>query len=367
MRAPARARPSRFRRSPHLVCHWSGRLVVYNYETARAVPTTPLAVEILDYFGADRSLADAEARFAGYPRAQLARAIRLLERRGLLERVGRRRATRGLDAWQAWNPAAGFFHFSTKDMAFVEDGPDDVRAAGKRPPAPKRVEGAPRVALPEVRADGEFPRVLRSRRTWRQFARQPVPLEQLATLLGLTFGLQHTAPLPGGGRMHLRTSPSPGASQSLEAYVLARRIEGLPRGLYHYAADRHELERLKSAATRRQLLAYVPTQSWYAEAAALVLLTAVFPRVWGRYDYPRAYRAVLIEAGHFCQTFLLTATWLGLAPFCSMALADSRIERDLGIDGVTESVLYAAGVGVRPPGVEWAPTPSPERKTTRAR
>ena len=79
-------------------------------------------------------------------------------------------------------------------------------------------------------------------------------------------------------------------------------------------------------------------------------MTAVFPRVLWRYDYPRAYRAVLIEAGHLCQTFLLTATWLGLAPFCSMALADSRIERDLGVDGVTESVLYAAGVGTRPPG-----------------
>jgi len=77
-------------------------------------------------------------------------------------------------------------------------------------------------------------------------------------------------------------------------------------------------------------------------------MTAVFPRVQWRYSFPRAYRVVLAEAGHVCQTFCLTATWLGLAPFCSMALADSRIENDLGIDGVTESVLYAAGVGTRP-------------------
>ena len=42
------------------------------------------------------------------------------------------------------------------------------------------------------------------------------------------------------------------------------------------------------------------------------------------------------------------ATWLKLAPFCTMALADSKIEKDLGVDGITESVLYAAGVGVRP-------------------
>jgi hypothetical protein len=38
-----------------------------------------------------------------------------------------------------------------------------------------------------------------------------------------------------------------------------------------------------------------------------------------------------------------------------MALADSRIEQDLQIDGVTESVLYAAGAGPRPAGTTWAP------------
>ena len=53
--------------------------------------------------------------------------------------------------------------------------------------------------------------------------------------------------------------------------------------------------------------------------------------------------------------FCLTATALGLAPFCLMGLADSLIERDLGIDGITESILYAAGVGHRPRGSRWAP------------
>ena len=82
-----------------------------------------------------------------------------------------------------------------------------------------------------------------------------------------------------------------------------------------------------------------------------MLMTAVFPRTQWKYDIARAYRVVLAETGHLCQTFCLTATWLGLAPFCTMALADSKIERDLGIDGITESVIYAAGVGVRPRGL----------------
>jgi len=92
-------------------------------------------------------------------------------------------------------------------------------------------------------------------------------------------------------------------------------------------------------------------------------MTAVFGRPQWKYQSPRAYRAVLIDAGHLCQTFCLVATWLGLAPFCSMALADSRIEADIGIDGVSESVLYAAGVGTPPPGLKWAPWPTRFRGT----
>jgi hypothetical protein len=38
---------------------------------------------------------------------------------------------------------------------------------------------------------------------------------------------------------------------------------------------------------------------------------------------------------------------LGLAPFCTAALVDQEIEADLGLDGSNESVLYAAGVGVK--------------------
>ena len=74
-------------------------------------------------------------------------------------------------------------------------------------------------------------------------------------------------------------------------------------------------------------------------------MSAVFEREMWLYDYSRALRTIYIEAGHLCQTFCLTATALGLAPFCTIALADSMIEGDLGLDGIRESVLYAAAAG----------------------
>jgi hypothetical protein len=54
-----------------------------------------------------------------------------------------------------------------------------------------------------------------------------------------------------------------------------------------------------------------------------------------------------------------------------MALADSEIERALGIDGVKEAILYAAGVGSMPPDgvpdrrwagrIEWKHVPTSGR------
>ena len=143
---------------------------------------------------------------------------------------------------------------------------------------------------------------------------------------------------------HSKTSPSAGARHPIEVYVAAVRVQGLPQGLYHYASDRHCLECLRQVAMKRRVLGYLGGQWWFAEAAATMLMTAVFPRTLWKYPYSRAYRTVL-DAGHLCQTFCLVATWFGLASFCTMALADTLIERDIGVDGITESALYAAGVG----------------------
>jgi SagB-type dehydrogenase family enzyme len=163
--------------------------------------------------------------------------------------------------------------------------------------------------------------------------------------------------------MALKTSPSGGARHSIEAYAYVRRVSGLERGWYHYDPDRHVLRPLDAASGRRhrKISTYLPKQHWYDNAGVFIAMTAVFARAQWRYGYPRAYRSILAEAGHLAQTFCLIATSLDLAPFCSMALADSVIERDIKVDGVSESVVYATGVGHRPKDVAWAPWPDTTR------
>jgi SagB-type dehydrogenase family enzyme len=226
------------------------------------------------------------------------------------------------------------------------------------PSAVKRYPKALQVPLPAPKTDSEFPRVLLARRTWRQFSHTPVEKLKLATLLGLSFGVQSWVHLWGMGRVALKTSPSGGARHPIEAYVLVLRVKDLPQGLYHYAAGTHRLELLRCGASTAEAIHYLNGQWWFGDAAAVVFMTAVFGRTKWKYPGPRAYRAILIDAGHVCQTFCLIATWLGMAPFCTMALADSRVEKGLGVDGVRESVVYAAGVALPPKNTEWAPWPA---------
>ena len=95
-----------------------------------------------------------------------------------------------------------------------------------------------------------------------------------------------------------------------------------------------------------------------------MFMSAIFKRNQWKYPDSAAYRTLILDAGHMCQTFCLTATWLGLAPFCTMALADSKVEKDLGLDGISESLVYAAGVGTKPQK-DWAPCPEPGVKLTK--
>jgi SagB-type dehydrogenase family enzyme len=282
---------------------------------------------------------------------------------GLLEhtRSLRDRSRDPFSAWKAWTPAATFFHFSTKDAHAPIAPEDSVRMLRRRarmspmPSAVKTCATRTAIPLPPPRRDGDLAEVLLARRTWRQFSRRPIDQEQLATLLGLSFGVQWWFNLKGVGRVALKTSPSGGSRQPIEAYVLALRVRGLRRGLYHYNSGSHRLELVRRGATPAQVSRFLNGQTWFGKCAALVLLTGVFARTRWKYPAPRAYRVVLIEAGHVCQTFCLVATWLRLAPFSTMALADSKVEQALGIDGVNESILYTAGVGHRPKGTDWAP------------
>ena len=351
----------RFRRAHHLVLYWhQDRLVAYNYATGRPIPLSADLCRLLDGCS-EWQRSDQIAAAGDLSSIPLQRLLERLVTRGLLERSDRPQdaRVRAMHTLDSWNPAAGFFHVATKDVQFwsAAEAARQSRLQADRvamPPPTKRYRGAAQTALPAA-VTGEFADILLARRTWRRFSRtKNVTLSDLATLLALSVGVQQWVDAKPC-RLPLKTSPSGGARHPIECYAVVRKVPGLAAGIYHYDAARHQLERLRGRVSHDRIASYYPSSGYFAAANVHIFLTAVVSRQLWRYPYARAYRAALAEAGHVCQTFCLAATWLGLAPFCLMGLADSRLEKDLGLDGITESVVYAAGVGHRPQGSSWAP------------
>jgi len=354
-----RRHPVRVKRSPHLVTYWRGdSMLVCNYATRVTTQSTPLVCELLDVCGAWLTLGEIRQRTNAGGQLLPALIDRLVALT-LLEQSDRSADPRSLamSSLDPWNPEVGFFHSATKDVRFWS--PRKAQRYSRRddrspmPKAVKRYPGAKAIALPKPDST-PFTDVLVARRTSRRYSSVPVTLDELSAILAFSVGVQQWARTETGD-VPLKTSPSGGARHPIECYVVARAVTGLKPGIYHYGADRHVLERTGPQVPRDRMRAYVPQSGYFAKASAMTFFTAVFERQMWRYPYSRAYRAALIEAGHVCQTFLLMATSLGLAPYCVMGLADTLVEGDLGIDGITESVLYCAGVGRPPRGTTWAP------------
>jgi SagB-type dehydrogenase family enzyme len=361
-----RKKSIRLRRACSLVAYWEGsQIIIENYVNHARISAEPETTAILQYFSTWRSPSTVYSAMASYEPTSVAAVVRELVRLGFL--LGERTREAAKDdkverVWSSWLPAAGFLHFSARDTKFVPMAAARrfLRERARSLPPPPPVKHCPRVpwvALPAPKVSGELSRLLLSRRTWRRFSPTPLALSDLATLLWMTWGVQAWMELPIG-RVPMKTSPSGGARHPIEVYVLVRNVSGLRAGIYHYAADKHRLELLKRGASSRMISDYLVGQNWFAGAAALLLMTAVFPRSHWKYHNAITYRIIASDAGHLCQTLCLLATSLGLAPFCTQALAESKIEKDLGIDGIEEAVLYVAGVGTRPRGNEQAPGPT---------
>jgi SagB-type dehydrogenase family enzyme len=361
----------RYRRSPHLVAYWhQDSLHIVNFATHHTTEADALVCELLNFCGQWRTLAEIEGGLSIGTSPLTRVLVDRLVGFSLLARSDRPIDSRitSMDTLGPWNPEVGFFHTATKDVQFWprERARQYTRTRidiADRPPAVKRYPRARTIRLPRPELADGFADVLLARRTSRRYSSAPVTVGQLSSILAFSAGVQHWANT-ADGEVPLKTSPSGGARHPIECYVVARNVIGLRPSIYHYASDRHLLERIGGAVPMGRMKAYVPESGYFAKASAMVFFTSVFTRQLWRYPYSRAYRAALIEAGHVCQTFLLTATSLGLATYCLMGLADTLIEHDLGIDGITESVLYCAGVGRPPRGTTSA---SLERGTLRTR
>jgi SagB-type dehydrogenase family enzyme len=211
-------------------------------------------------------------------------------------------------------------------------------------------EGGESVLLPRVEIDSPLRRFIRERRSRREFVEGPMPMHQLADILENAYGLSGLIQDPNGQLSYTRPVPSGGALYPLEVYTATQNVEGLADGVYHFNVLDHSLEALKYAPVLKEIGGHLLGQHFLETANVAVLFGAVFERTLRKYG-PRGYRYILLEAGHAAQNICLMAAELGLGSICIGGFYDGRLNRYLGLDGKTEAIVYAVGLGLVEPTV----------------
>lgn len=213
---------------------------------------------------------------------------------------------------------------------------------GAAPPDFKTYPRAPHIRLERANAGG---RGLSASLRGAGVRTQALHLPELAELLHLSAGVTERR---SAGRA-LRAAPSAGALFSGELYVLARSVQGLAPGVYHYDPDQERLDALGPLPA----ISGAPSAG---NADAVVVLTSVIGRTAYKYR-DRAYRYVTADAGHLLENLRVASQSARLQARLAPRFDESLMARTLGVDDVEEIVLAVMELRRTPVAPADAPSP----------
>jgi len=199
-----------------------------------------------------------------------------------------------------------------------------------------------RFAFPsKIFRNNHIEKLLKKRKTIRQFTKKPISKEDLIYILFMSNGLIR----PGKNLNEVRRSyPSAGARYPLEIYPLILNCKGFNRGLYHYNLKRNLLELLIQKNLTDWLIKKTGNEKWLKKASVIFIITGVLDRTRIKYG-DRGYRYILIETGHLAQNMILITTALGLGTCPIGGFVDDEVNKLLDINLQKEVVLYLIAIG----------------------
>ncbi|MEJ2289794.1 MAG: SagB family peptide dehydrogenase [Deinococcales bacterium] len=158
---------------------------------------------------------------------------------------------------------------------------------------------------------------------------------QLSQLLwgaaGFTFG-------------HERTHLSADGVSSIETYVVARQVEDLFAGVYHYNPREHTLEHLAMGDPTEAFAASLVAPADVDAQAVALCFTGIFAR-HGSGSNGRALRYLCLDAGAAAQAVVLASSGMGLAAHFLADFYDDELADLLQVDGRGEVPLGVVLVG----------------------
>jgi SagB-type dehydrogenase family enzyme len=224
----------------------------------------------------------------------------------------------------------------------------------------RRYEGAPRLALPEVRHAPELLPLRATGEVLRALGEAPPAggwqgdgAARISSLLWHALAVSAWKQVPGSDvRYSLRVNPSSGNLHPTEAHLLTLGLDGLPDAAWHYDARHHALERRRDGAAAEMLAAACGLRA--GGRGALLVLTSIFWREAWKYR-ERAWRYCLHDAGHAAGSLAAAARALDLPCELRLHFPDRAVEDVLGLREGDERPLAVLDLRTHEPGETQVP------------
>ncbi|MEW6716472.1 MAG: SagB/ThcOx family dehydrogenase [Chloroflexota bacterium] len=184
-------------------------------------------------------------------------------------------------------------------------------------------EKAIKLTKPIIKSDFSVEEALQKRKSLRSFPDQPITMIEVSQLLWAAQGITHSGTY--------RTAPSAGALFPLEVFILTGKVSDLPSGVYEYLPHDHSLIKQLEGDRRKDLWSAALRQDSVLEAAATMVITAIYERTTVKYGN-RGRQYVHMEAGCVAQNVHLQAEALGLGTVYIGAFYDQEVKRVLNLE-----------------------------------
>lgn len=325
-----------------------GELVsVYDFLTKNCAHVSIHALYWFNYFAEAQSFGAALATHPEFTPEELDQELGGLIVEGFLVVEGSERHTEAQTfktSW-GWDITSALFHFTILNNPFATSSESTAIQAAKASHVASPVlhwrngEGGEPLPRPGSHIERSVFDTMVRRRTNRNSTQETLTAGEIGDCLfaglGIT-GFVH-APL---GMLPLSMTPSGGARNPYEAYVIVRSARDVRPGVYHYSAQEHSLA-LLSHAPPNEVASLFASQEWIETAPVIIVLVAVFERTMWKYPDPNAYRVAMIEAGHIGQNIMLAATSMGLTACPTAALSHDPLAALFEVKGMTHAPVYA--------------------------
>lgn len=187
--------------------------------------------------------------------------------------------------------------------------------------------------------DGQIPRLERGALDLLQAEavnpNERLTLGQLASLLMMTAGVRRAA---SNGNTVKRWAATAGNLGSVELFVAARDVEGLPPGFYFYQAGDHSLaslQRHREALLIEEFMRRVALVEPDHLPRAMILFTGAYQRVARKYG-PFAYRLINLDGGAALSQLHFVAQAMNVRSYTMPCWASDLIEEELNLEPFEE-------------------------------